>query len=59
MANPNKTVAAFRARAGRDPKAAAAVSARQDADPMVQDMARFQAGEMTTAEFEAKWSPFK
>jgi hypothetical protein len=28
-----------------------------DAEPMVQDMGRFQRGEMTAEEFRAKWDP--
>jgi hypothetical protein len=59
MAKPNKTVAAFRAKRGRDPKAVAAAEARMAADPMVADMAKFQRGEMTAEEFQTKWSPFK
>jgi len=55
MAKPNKTVGAFRAKFGRDPKVVEAVDARMAADPMVQDMTRFQSGEMSAEEFKAKW----
>jgi hypothetical protein len=57
MANPNKTVAAFRARAGRDPKAVEAANARFEADPMTRDMRAFQAGDMTAEEFRRRWNP--
>jgi len=56
MANPNKTVAAHRARIGRDPKSVQAASERMAKDPMVADMARFQKGEMSAEEFQRKWS---
>lgn len=55
MAKPNKTVAAFRARVGRDPKAVEATNERMSNDPMVADMAKFQRGEMSAEEFERKW----
>lgn len=55
MAKPNKTVGAFRAKFGRDPKVVEAVDARMASDPMVQDMTRFQSGEMSAEEFKAKW----
>lgn len=56
MSKPNKTVAAFRARVGRDPKAVAATEKRMQADPMVADMGKFQRGEMSAEEFQRKWS---
>lgn len=56
MANPNKTVAAFRARIGADPKAVKARNERADRDPMIADMAKFQRGEMTAEEFARKWN---
>lgn len=55
MANPNKTVAAFRAKMGRDPKAVEASNARAAADPMVADMKAFQEGRMSAEAFMAKW----
>lgn len=55
MANPNKTVGAWRAKVGVDPKTVAARNERIDKDPMIADMARFQAGQMTAEEFKQKW----
>lgn len=55
MANPNRTVAKFMAKQGRNPKAVEASNARAAASPFVQDMGKFQRGEMTAEEFRAKW----
>lgn len=40
MANPNRTVAKFRAKAGRDPKAVEGANRRLAADPMMEDCPR-------------------
>ena len=57
MCKPNRTVARIMQGAPRDPRVVAATNARMDAEPMVQDMGRFQRGEMTAEEFRAKWDP--
>ncbi len=55
MAKPNKTVAAWRRKVGRDPKAIEATNKRMEASPMVADMKLFQEGKMTAEEFTLKW----
>lgn len=55
MANPNKTVAAFIAKQPRDPRVVEANAKRAAESPFVQDMGKFQRGEMTAEEFRAKW----
>ncbi|QKC99143.1 hypothetical protein [Mesorhizobium sp. NZP2298] len=57
MANPNRAAAEHRRRVGRDPKAVAAVAERMSKDEMVQDMGKFQRGEMSAEKFMAKWQP--
>jgi hypothetical protein len=57
MANPNRTVARIMQGAPRDPRVVASINARMAAEPMVQDMAKFQSGEMSADEFRAKWDP--
>lgn len=59
MANPNKTAAAYFAKRGRDPKVKEAMDARFAQSEMARDMAAFQAGEMSAADFEAKYNPFR
>lgn len=55
MANPNRTVAEFRRKVGRDPKVTEAVMKRQLEGEFCQDMDKFQRGEMSAEEFKAKW----
>ncbi len=59
MANVSNKMRDWKMRQGIDPKAAEAARKRIEQEPMVQDMERFQRGEMTAAEFAAKWDPFK
>lgn len=57
MANPNKTVARFMAKRGRDPRVAEATAKRMAETDFFKDMAAWQRGEMTAEEFQRRHDP--